>query len=186
MLFKKSLTLPLPRYGQTLGRVQGVGYVNELLARLTGLPVQDSTQTNRTLDSSPETFPLDRPMYADFSHDNTMIAVHAALGLFQQRTALDPLRPDEDRTWVVARMVPFAGRLVVEKIRCGGGLFVRALVNEEVQRMSFCEGTEKRPLRMEGSGMCTLDGFVRSQGYARANGGMDFEACYRDERSAPR
>ena len=78
------------RYGQALGPVQGVGYVNELLARLTGLPVQDNTQTNRTLDSSPTTFPLNRTFYADFSHDNEMIAIYAALGLFKQSFPLNP------------------------------------------------------------------------------------------------
>ncbi|KAG6840186.1 hypothetical protein C0991_008350 [Blastosporella zonata] len=33
-------------YGQALGPVQGVGYINELIARLTGKPVNDNTQTN--------------------------------------------------------------------------------------------------------------------------------------------
>ena len=70
------------RYGNPLGRVQGVGYVNELLARLTQTPVRDHTQTNRTLDGAPATFPLNRTLYADFSHDNQMAAIYAALGLF--------------------------------------------------------------------------------------------------------
>ena len=42
------------RYGNPLGRIQGVGYVNELLARLTGEPVQDHTTHNSSLE-----FPLD-------------------------------------------------------------------------------------------------------------------------------
>nr|VWP00524.1 N/A [Ganoderma boninense] len=49
-------------YGQPLGPVQGVGYVNELLARLTGAPVRDHTQTNATLDEDPKTFPRGRAM----------------------------------------------------------------------------------------------------------------------------
>lgn len=48
--------------GNPLGSSQGVGYVNELIARLTGQPVEDNTTTNRTLDSSPDTFPLNKTL----------------------------------------------------------------------------------------------------------------------------
>ena len=108
----------LRRYGQELGPVQGVGYVNELLARLTGSPVQDNTQTNRTLDASPDTFPLNRTLYIDFSHDNEMIAVYSAIGLFRQHRPLDPTKPDPARTWISSKLVPFSGRLVTERLEC--------------------------------------------------------------------
>lgn len=58
-------------YGNPLGPVLGVGYINELLARLTDRQVEDCTQTNSTLDGSEETFPYGKGVYADFSHDNT-------------------------------------------------------------------------------------------------------------------
>jgi len=159
------------RYGQALGRVQGVGYVNELLARLTGKPVQDHTQTNRTLDSSPTTFPLNRSIYVDFSHDNTMVAIYAALGLFQQPKHLDPGHPDPDRTWMVSRMVPFSGRMATEKVQCDGkkNQFVRILINDAVQPLEFCGGKD---------GLCELDAFVQSQGYARSDGAGDFDKCF--------
>lgn len=164
------------RYGQALGRVQGVGYVNELLARLTGKPVQDHTQTNHTLDSSPATFPLNRSIYVDFSHDNTMIAIYTALGLFKQPTHLDPTHADPNRTWIVSRMVPFAGRMVTEKIFCESELnnrvakeYVRILVNDAVQPLHFCNGVQ---------GLCRLDAFVQSQGYARSDGAGDFDKCW--------
>ncbi|KAH9079597.1 hypothetical protein EDB83DRAFT_2311186 [Lactarius deliciosus] len=50
-------------YGSNLGRVQGVGSVNELPARLTGKPVRDITRRNRTLGASPEAFPLDCTLF---------------------------------------------------------------------------------------------------------------------------
>ena len=57
--------------GNPLGPTQGVGFVNELLARLTGKPVQDHTSVNHTLDGSQKTFPVDvgHQIFADFSHD---------------------------------------------------------------------------------------------------------------------
>ncbi|KAH7909640.1 histidine phosphatase superfamily [Hygrophoropsis aurantiaca] len=160
-------------YGQQLGPVQGVGYVNELLARLTGQPVQDETQTNYTLDSSPTTFPLNLTFYADFSHDNQMISIYSALGLFVQPEALDPTQPDTERTWMVYKMVPFSGRLITEKLSCTAdgetGEYVRILVNDAVQPMDFCGDT--------GNGLCTLDNFVESQQFARLNGEGDWALC---------
>jgi len=168
-------------HGGDLGRVRGVGYVNELLARLTGQPVRDNTQTNRTLDASPVTFPLHRAFYADFSHDNTMVSIYSALGLFRQyflpEQKLDPEHPSVLRTWVLSKMVPFAARMVVEKLECVGeiplpiGTFVRILVNDAVQPLEFCGGI---PVL----GMCELHAFVESQSYARNDGDGDFERCF--------
>ncbi|KAK0230132.1 phytase [Armillaria fumosa] len=156
-------------YGQELGPVQGVGYVNELLARLTTSPVQDNTQTNYTLDSNPETFPLNRTFYADFSHDNQMIAIYAAMGLFPQSAALDPTSPDPNRNWVVSRLVSFSANMVTEKLECSGKEYVRVLVNDALQPLAFCG---------DGDGLCSLDAFVESQSYARNNGNGDWEKCF--------
>ena len=57
--------------GNALGPSQGVGFANELIARMTNRPVEDHTSVNHTLDGSNITFPLGHghPLYADFSHD---------------------------------------------------------------------------------------------------------------------
>jgi len=160
-------------YGQELGPVQGVGYINELLARLTSSPVNDHTQTNTTLDNSPLTFPLNRTLYADFSHDNQMIAIYAAIGLFQQAKPLDPKNPNPQRDWRVSQMVPFSARMVTEKLMCDRGTgqdYVRILVNDAVQPLLFCGGDE--------NGLCELSAFVKSQEYSRADGQGDFEKCF--------
>lgn len=158
------------RYGNALGRVQGVGYVNELLARLTNTSVSDNTQTNRTLDASPVTFPLNRTVYADFSHDNQMVAIYSALGLFPQAKALDPTHPDPNRTWRTNSLVPFAGRMIVERLQCNKAQSkVRIFVQDVKQPLLFCGGDK--------DGLCTLDKFVESQSYARNDGEGDFAKC---------
>lgn len=171
-------------YGQRLGPVQGVGYINELLARLTGKPVRDNTQTNRTLDGSPRTFPLDRTIYADFSHDNLMVAVFSAMGLFKQPSDLDPTKLNPSRTWIASELVPFSSRMVVERMQCHDyssssvrrrvrgqeETYVRVLVNDALQPLEFCGG--------DSQGLCRLDAFVESQSYARDNGRGDFEECF--------
>ena len=57
--------------GNPLGPTQGVGYANELIARLTGRPVHDHTSVNHTLDADSRTFPIgpQATVFADFSHD---------------------------------------------------------------------------------------------------------------------
>lgn len=113
--------------GNPLGPTQGVGFVNELLARLTGAAVEDGTSTNRTLDADPRTFPLDRALYADFSHDNDMMGVLGALGVYDGVLAEGGLdksirrEPEEVGGYAAAWAVPFAARIYVEKMRCGPG-----------------------------------------------------------------
>ncbi|KAI0650867.1 phytase [Trametes meyenii] len=157
-------------YGQPLGPVQGVGYINELIARLTNQPVSDNTQTNRTLDADPATFPLNRTLYADFSHDNQMVAIFAAMGLFNQTAPLDPTRDDPAHTWRTRAIVPFSARMVVERLQCGREQAVRVLVNDALQPLKFCGAGR--------DGVCKLDAFVESQAYARNNGNGDFEKCF--------
>ncbi|KAF2845715.1 acid phosphatase [Plenodomus tracheiphilus IPT5] len=155
--------------GNPLAATQGVGYVNELLARLTGTPVIDHTNTNRTLDSDPATFPLDRKVYADFSHDNDMSGVLAALGLYNNTKPLSNTTIEntkETHGYSAAWTVPFAARLYVEKLQCKhGGDYVRIIVNDRVHPLEFCGGDEY--------GRCTLSSFVSSQSFARSGGLWD-------------
>ena len=157
-------------YGQELGPVQGVGYINELLARLTNTSVVDHTQTNATLDADAATFPLGRKMYADFSHDNQMVAIFSAMGLFRQAAPLDPTSPDPARTWLTKKITPFSARMTVERLRCGATPSVRVLVNDALMPLEFCGA--------RGDGVCSLAAFVESQAYARNDGEGDWEKCF--------
>ncbi|KAI1377772.1 phosphoglycerate mutase-like protein [Hypoxylon crocopeplum] len=156
--------------GSPLGPTQGVGFVNELLARLTGQPVMDQTTTNSTLDGSKTTFPLHHALYADFSHDNDMMDIFAALGLYN---LTDPLPGDrrisaqEAKGYSASWVVPFAARLYVEKMTCGGDKeeFVRILVNDRVIPLQSCGA--------DALGRCTLSRFVESQSFAKNGGHWD-------------
>lgn len=60
--------------GNPTGAAQGIGYVQELVARLTKTPLTVfDTTTNGTLDGNNITFPLNQPIYMDATHD-TVIA----------------------------------------------------------------------------------------------------------------
>ena len=159
--------------GNPLGPTQGVGYVNELIARLTAKAVDDHTSSNSTLDDDPFTFPLNRPLYADFGHDNDMTAVFAALGLYNSTPPLSTSRLmtlDETKGYSAAQTVPFAARAFFEKMQCDGMQeeMVRVLVNGRVLPLETCGG--------DGLGRCSLSKFVESLSFAR--GGGRWEQCF--------
>ena len=157
-------------YGNPLGPTQGVGFANELIARMTNKPLQDETSTNHTLDNNPKTFPLGKNLYADFSHDNDMTAIFAALGLyngtsqFPNSTVVEAL---DANGYSAAWTVPFAARAYFEKMSCPGHQqeLVRVIINDLVLPLSQCGG--------DGLGRCTLTAFINSLGFARAGGLWD-------------
>lgn len=140
--------------------------MNELIARLTGAAVDDSTNTNSTLDGNRGTFPLGRKVYADFSHDNDMMSIFAAMGLYGSMPRLETGRvmgEEEMDGFGAGRMVPFAGRMVVEGMDCEGvGAMVRVVMNGRVLPLEMCGG--------DGEGKCTLSAFVDALGFARSGG----------------
>ena len=189
-------------HGSPLGPIQGVGYINELIGRLKNSPAQQSPQTNNTLLASSETFPLDRTMYIDFSHDNLIIAVFSAMGLFNQTGGpLDTTKIAKDRTWITSKMVPFSGHMTVERLSCpsrssldtsrsmwrvarrGGDGKKRDEDEDEGKKGEYVRifvNDARQPLHFcgaSGDGMCKLEEFLRSQEYAMNNGFGDFAEC---------
>ncbi|KAF2160106.1 hypothetical protein M409DRAFT_29403 [Zasmidium cellare ATCC 36951] len=157
-------------YGNPLGPTQGVGFANELIARLTNSAVDDETSTNHTLDDNPATFPLRRSLYADFSHDNDMTAIFSALGLYNGTGPLSNTTVTEAQDangYSAAWTVPFAARAYFEKLRCAGNReeFVRVVINDRVLPLSQCGGDRY--------GRCTLSKFVNSLGFAKSDGLWD-------------
>ena len=71
-------------------------------------------------------------------------------------------------------MVPFAGRLVTERLTCERkgktGFFVRMIVNDALQDLSLC-GAGK-------DGLCAVSDFVQSQTFATGDGEDLFERCF--------
>ena len=101
------------------GRAVGIGYVEEILARLQGhLITSPTAQDNITLDSMNSTFPLNQTLYFDFSHDTNIAAILTAFGL----TQFAPLLPEKgpipsNRSLNVAHLQPFGARLDIEIIK---------------------------------------------------------------------
>lgn len=159
--------------GNTLGSAQGIGFVNELIARMSQTPVNDHTNVNHTLDSDPESFPLDATLYADFSHDNSMTSIYAALGLYNGTKQLPTSKiqsTNETDGYSAAWTVPFAARAYIEMMQCPSGdePLVRVLVNDRVVPLHGC--------KVDDMGRCQRGDFIQGLQFARTGG--NWADCY--------
>jgi hypothetical protein len=127
------MTHPRSRYdsafGSPLSRALGIGYVQELVARLTRTRIEThNSSTNATLDDNPITFPLDHDLYVDATHEvvvlyskfgiswlaysnSTLSAVVITALNLTSFAANGPLPTDhipKDRTFRVSELAPFS------------------------------------------------------------------------------
>ncbi|KAF2479222.1 histidine phosphatase superfamily [Neohortaea acidophila] len=99
------------------GRAIGIGYVQEVIARLEHhLITKPAGVVNTTLDGNEETFPLDQTLYLDFTHDTNIMSILTAFGLKQFAEFLPATHLVRDRQFIVSHMEPFAARLDIEII----------------------------------------------------------------------
>jgi len=108
-------------WGNPTGRAQGIGYVQELVARLTNQYITLSNSSiNFTIDNNAADFPLGEPFYADFTHDDIIVSTLTALSVdyFHDPPLLNQIPPNPARHFVLSNMTPFGGRLVTEVIGC--------------------------------------------------------------------
>ena len=157
--------------GNPFGPTLGAGYVNELVARLTASLVDDHTSTNQTLDSNPDTFPIgpDHRLFADFSHDNTLASIYAALGLDSSFPPLSNTTLDgsqENDGYSAATFVPFGARMYIEKLQCqdANEETVRILINGRVTPVPACRNHSTR------DGQCPLSEFLKTLAWTKDGG----------------
>ncbi|KAJ5730843.1 uncharacterized protein N7483_005351 [Penicillium malachiteum] len=110
-------------FGSPSGRAQGIGYVQELAARLESRLIMSSDSSiNYTYDDNTKDFPLHQPMYMDMTHDNTIVSVLTALGLeyFNYGPYGLPLNATKAprRTFHLSDIAPFGAHLDFEVWTC--------------------------------------------------------------------
>lgn len=108
-------------WGNPTGRAQGIGYLQELLARLQKQYILSSdSSVNSSLTNNSADFPLGQPFYLDASHDDILISVMTAMSLdyLKDPPNLSQYPPNPDRKFVLSRLTPFGARLITEVIGC--------------------------------------------------------------------
>jgi hypothetical protein len=173
-------------FGNPTGRAQGIGYVQELLARLQNQYLYVSnTSVNSTLDNNPTTFPLGQPFYLDMTHDDIIVSTLTALGLNYFKGPHTGLpynisqAPNPPENFRVSEIAPFGARLYTEVLECSasnpqvetsnettiysnpnithGWKFIRMQLNEKTLPLD----TLGCPFRSDG--LCSLGDFLATQ-----------------------
>ncbi|KAK4449285.1 histidine phosphatase superfamily [Podospora aff. communis PSN243] len=178
-------------FASPTGRAVGIGYQQEVLARLNNHTLGYSgSQINVTLDNNTDTFPLNQTLYFDFSHDTTIIAILTAFGLKQFSTPLDPTVHPGDHNFTVTHLTPFGARLDIEIIRTPKPL--------AADRSSYLDGASTKyihfilnqrtiplGLSLPGCDASRVDGWCEMSAFLKEQKKMPDlarfqEACYRD------
>ncbi|CAI7618771.1 unnamed protein product [Penicillium pancosmium] len=110
-------------FGAPSGRAQGIGYVQELAARLQSRLIYSSNSSiNYTYDDNAKEFPLHQPLYMDMSHDDIIISTLTALGMdyfkYGPHGMPDSVPHAVPRNFVLQQVVPFGARLFSEIWTC--------------------------------------------------------------------
>jgi len=150
-------------FGAPLSRGLGIGYVQELVARLTRTPIQThNSSTNGTLDDNPITFPLGQSLYVDATHEVVVLYVITALNLTNFATS-GPLPHDHiplDRPFRASDLAPFATNVQFQLLACESrpDTQIRVIINDGVVPLTSIAGCP-----IEKDGMCPLNTFVEAQ-----------------------
>jgi hypothetical protein len=190
-------------WGNPTGRAQGIGYLQELLARLQNeLITSSNSSVNSSITNNTRQFPLGEKLYADFSHDDIIISVltAASLDYLRDPPSLTDYPPDPERHFIMSHLTPFAARLVTEVIGCSASdpepqstartqyyptqygynssnathKFLRMRLNNGILPLSTIRGGYCGD---RSDGMCGLNAFIRSQAGAYDLSNYDY-ACF--------
>jgi len=158
-------------FGSPVGRVQGVGYVQELISRLTHTPIEThNSSTNATLHNDDRTWPLHDKLYVDATHEVVVLNILTALNL-TTLAASGPLPADHipaNRSFRSADLAPFATNVQFQLLSCPtthtaqshdpATSHIRIVVNDGPVPLTGIRGCPPSP-----SGLCPLTTFIEAQ-----------------------
>ncbi|KAH9966467.1 phosphoglycerate mutase-like protein [Russula dissimulans] len=166
-------------FGSPLSRALGIGYVQELVARLTKTRIEKhNSSTNSTLDDNPVTFPLDHNLYVDATHEVVVLYVITALNL-TSFAANGPLPTDhipKHRSFRVSELAPFSTNVQFQLLSCPSreNEQIRIIINDAVAPLTGIEGCPE-----DVDGLCPIPAFVAAQKNIIANTDWDW-VCHGD------
>ncbi|KDR81978.1 hypothetical protein GALMADRAFT_240377 [Galerina marginata CBS 339.88] len=150
-------------FGSPVARVQGLGYLQEFVARLTHTPIEThNSSTNATLNDNPITFPLGQSLYVDATHEVVVLNIITALNLttFAGSGPLPYTHIPKDRTFRVAELAPFGTNIQFQLLECTDlpGPQIRIVINDAIAPLTGIRGCPKQK-----DGLCPVDTFVAAQ-----------------------
>ncbi|KAI1790015.1 phytase [Ganoderma leucocontextum] len=151
-------------FGSPTARALGVGYIQELVARLTNTPISiHNSSTNATVNDNPVTFPLGQSIYVDATHDTIVLNVLTALNL-SNFAADGPLPSDHipaNRSFKTSHLAPFASNVQFQLLSCESRpeSQIRIVVNDGVTPLGSVRGCPPD----DPHGLCPVSTFVSAQ-----------------------
>ncbi|KAI0302587.1 histidine phosphatase superfamily [Russula brevipes] len=152
--------------GNSAVAVQGIGYVSEVISRLTQTRITKfDTSVNATIVSSDIKFPLKQPIFVDASHDTVITAVAVVLNLTSLASS-GPLPTDhiqKNRQWIISHIAPFATNLVAQLLTCPASgtpssaalTHIRWILNDAVVPLTGVKGCKANK-----DGLCDLPTYI--------------------------
>ncbi|KAF8309680.1 phosphoglycerate mutase-like protein [Clavulina sp. PMI_390] len=150
-------------YGSPVARIQGAGWVQELISRLTSTRIKEhKTSTNGTLLDNDTTFPFGHSLYVDATHEVVFLNILTALNL-TNFAADGPLPSDhipKNRKFVASQLSPFATNMQVQILSCASRpeSQIRLVINDGVTPLTSIAGCPE-----DADGMCPLPAFIKAQ-----------------------
>ncbi|KAJ7291916.1 histidine phosphatase superfamily [Mycena rebaudengoi] len=165
--------------GAPFASAMGIGWVQELVSRLTQTRITDSHSTvNASIVSSNVTFPFGQPIYVDATHDTVISAIVTALN-FTTLAANGPLPTDKipaNQTYFANKIAPFAANLVGQVLSCAAAsedpTHIRWVLNDAVVPLTGIKGCSKNK-----DGLCELPKFIAGMKQRITEVDFDFD-CF--------
>ncbi|KAF8839264.1 phosphoglycerate mutase-like protein [Paxillus ammoniavirescens] len=160
-------------FGSPVARVQGLGYLQELISRLTHTPVAThNSSTNATLHADDRTWPVTDVMYVDATHEVVVLNVLTALNLstLAATGALPADHIPSNRSFRAADLAPFATNVQFQLLSCPALVttpedqsntdpsHIRIIINDGPVPLT---GIRTCPPSL--SGLCPLSSFIEAQ-----------------------
>jgi len=147
-------------FGYPAARAQGIGYVQELVSRLTHTRLTEfDSMTNSTFHNDVQ-FPLHDSLYIDFTHDTMFALLLPTLNLtsFAESGDLPSDHIPKRRSFISSKFCPFATNLQFQVLSCPSQAEesqIRLILNDAVVPLTGLRGCEEND-----QGLCPLDTFV--------------------------
>ncbi|KZT30677.1 phosphoglycerate mutase-like protein [Neolentinus lepideus HHB14362 ss-1] len=155
----------------------GLGWVGEMMARLTQTPITGAfAEVNTTLANN-VTFPLNQPIYVDATHDTIISAIVATMN-FTSLARSGPLPVSHipaNRSWITTQVSPFASNLVGQVLSCPASdvsTHIRWILNDAVVPLTGLKGCPE-----DKNGLCPLSTFITGMNERIAEIDYNFD-CY--------
>ncbi|KAG9193185.1 acid phosphatase [Alternaria panax] len=171
--------------GSPASAAQGKGYLDEFIARFTHQYPKANSALNETFDNSSTYFPLNQSIYADATHEGTVLDTLVAFNL----TALfkgpppSPQGNQNQNTFVASKLVPFATHFTTQVLSCPAmqpSKQIRFIINDAV--IPIDESHPGCPANPDG--LCSFDNIVEVLQKRSAEIDFDYD-CFANYTAAP-